>query len=249
MDIKEKITKLLEKANSTTHEAEAETLLAKARTLMEEHQISVFDLGGDPFKANRGKGFQKGTQAQWRYDVEASLAEYLGLRVAIITFDHQPGERISRAVYDYVGSETAHITLDLMFPFVWGQILRLVNEETDRVMTRLNAGLWSPLRGAEFDSEYRKNQRNLLKHTAEAMQGRLNELTEAAKGPQAPTEHANALIRIGGELDAFFQDLYPNLAPGRERLVDPSAAARRLAEQVRLEMQVAAQTDPTRLLK
>lgn len=249
MDMKQKITKLLEKANSTTHEAEAEVLMAKARALMEEHQISAYELGEDPFESKRSSTFQKGTQAQMRYDLQASLAEYLGMKVAILTFDRRPGERLPRAVYDFVGTQSGQITLDYLFPFVWDQILRMVRQTTEEGVARLEASLRGGL-GSDRERVERQAHRKLLKDTVDAMMCRLGELTREREGrPAEASASANALVKIGGELDAFFGDRYPNLAPGKERLVNPMDAARKIAERVRLESQVTAQEDPTRLLK
>lgn len=249
MDMKQKITKLLEKANSTTHEAEAEVLMAKARALMEEHQISEYELGGDPFEVIRSTEFQKGTQAQMRYDLQSSLAEYLGMQVAILTFNRRPGQRLSKAVYEFVGTQSAQITLDYLFPFVWKQILRIVQETTDQGVIALERTLRGGLgedRQRVWDQAYRK----LLKDTVVAMQVRLDELRLAkADRPAEGSVSANALVKIGGELEAFYQARYPNLKESKERLVNPIDAARRLAAQVRLETQVDAQQDPTRLLK
>lgn len=249
MDMKQKITKLLEKANSTTHEAEAEVLMAKARALMEEHQISMYELGEDPFQAKQSTSFQKGTQAQIRYDLQSSLAEYLGMKVAVFTFNRRPDERLPRAVFEFVGTKSAHITLDYLFPFVWNQILRLVNETTEAGVTALERTLRGGL-GSDRERVWKQAQRKLLKDTAVAMQIRLDELRDAKAGrPAEGSATANALVKIGGELDAFFDDRFPNLAEGKNRIVNPIDAARKLAARVRLETQVDAQEDPTRLLK
>lgn len=249
--MKQKITKLLEKANSTTFEAEAEMLLAKARSLMEEHQISMFELGEDPFETRQSGEFQKETQAQLRYDLQASLAEYLDMKVAILTFDRRPGERLPQAVYEFVGTQSSQITLEFLFPFVWGQILRLVKEAVRVGITDLQMSLsHQACIREDWPSIERRTHRKLLKDTTRAMQVRLDQLIEDRKGkPQEDTAAANALVKIGGELEAFYQERYPNLGPGKERVVAPTAAACYLANQVRLDTQVEAQEDPTRLLK
>lgn len=127
MNIREKIQKIIDKARSTTSEAEAETLFAKAQEMMEKHQIEACDLGdnSDPIGMTVGANGQSGPSA-YRPLVQRALATYYGART-IRMWQDQKHYRI-----EIVGPESARITTELMTEYCWDQIkaeaTRLANE-------------------------------------------------------------------------------------------------------------------------
>lgn len=246
MDMKQKITKILEKASSTTHEAEAEALLLKAKRMMEEHQISAFEIGSDPFTRVQSAPFQKGTQAQLRYDLQAALADYLGLRVVISTKRRRSGERIPYAYWQFIGPESGLATLEVMFPFVWKQVLELVRRSVE---SRGNFyEMVGTLRRKDPEALRKSDHRKLTKDTVHALTLRLAYLRTRDE-ETTPSNTKNALVLIGGELDAYVANLFPDLKEAKGVTLNPSDEALRLAQAVRLELQVDAEGDPTRLLK
>lgn len=246
MDIKQKITKILEKASSTTHEAEAEALLLKAKRMMEEHQISAFEIGSDPFTRGRSAAFQKGTQAQLRYDLQASLADYLGLRVVITTKARRADERVPYAFWQFIGSESALITLEVLFPFVWKQVLELVRRSIEgRGFHYDRMGFFT---NKSPEALKKADHRRLLKDTVHALTLRLAYLRARDEAEERPSTTKNALVLIGGELDAYVANLFPNLKEAKEVTLNPSDEALRLAASVRLDLQVEAEEGPVKLL-
>ena len=127
MNIREKIQKIIDKARSTTSEAEAETLFAKAQEMMEKHQVEAYDLGNDsdPVGMTVGASGQSGPSA-YRPLVQRALARYYGA-CTIRMWQDQKHYRI-----EIVGPESARITTELMTDYCWDQIkaeaTRLANE-------------------------------------------------------------------------------------------------------------------------
>lgn len=117
MNIREKIQKIIDKAKSTQSEAEAEMLFAKARELMDKHQIEAFELGdaSDPVGMTVGATGSSGPSA-YRPSVQSVLARYYGAR-PIRMWQNDKQYRI-----EIVGPESARITTELMTDYVWDQI-------------------------------------------------------------------------------------------------------------------------------
>lgn len=122
-----KIQKLIAKADSTTHPEEAAIFMAKAQTLMEEHGLSLLDLGtleeDDPVGVSKGEELRNNGNAPWRFQLAAALARYYGCKLV--------GERRGNFTYWVVfGRESARVTFMLMFPYVDRQVLAQARIET-----------------------------------------------------------------------------------------------------------------------
>lgn len=114
--IKAKIAVLLAKAKGTDNEHEADTFLAKAMELLEQHQLSMADLedADDPVRHDRGLDCTKWT-ASWQADIYSALARLYGCRVVKC---HQ----IKGYTLELVGRESAIVTTELMFPWIKEQV-------------------------------------------------------------------------------------------------------------------------------
>lgn len=117
MSIKAKIQKIIAKANSTTHEAEASALMAKAEAMMLEHQIHAYELGddSDPVGMTFGVNGQSGPVA-YKTHLQRALAAYYGCRAIRQWLDNKKWR------LELVGAESARITTELMTDFVWKQV-------------------------------------------------------------------------------------------------------------------------------
>ena len=112
--IAEKIQKLLAKANSSTHPEEAETFMAKAHALLEQHGLSLFDLGKldseDPIGRSQDKEMLRANSAaSWRTMVAGQLAIYYGCKM--VTTNYR-GDNFT--YWTVFGRESARITFMLM---------------------------------------------------------------------------------------------------------------------------------------
>lgn len=117
MNIREKIQKIIDKARSTTSEAEADMLFAKAQELMEKHQVEAYELGdnSDPVGMTVGVSGQSGPSA-YKPLVQRALAVYYGARVIRMWQD----TKVYRM--EIVGPESARVTTELMTEYCWDQI-------------------------------------------------------------------------------------------------------------------------------
>lgn len=134
--IAQKIAKLIEKADSSTHPEEADTFMAKANELMRKHGLNLMELGRlseDPVDAQRN-AFTTSATYPWMRRVVSALAAYYGCRLVY----YKSGNTI---VYDVVGRESARITLILMVPFVQRQIQKLAKDAYNKGVysTRMKA--------------------------------------------------------------------------------------------------------------
>lgn len=114
--IADKIRAIIAKAKSTTHEAEAETLMAKAMQLMEEHQIDAAALNAaDPLGDIKGEHKPKSGPSSYREKLNQTLATYYGCKTMWIA-------RANTRALNVYGPESARITYELMSEYVWEQI-------------------------------------------------------------------------------------------------------------------------------
>jgi len=223
-NIAEKIRKILAKAQSTTHEDEADALFAKAKSMMEEHQISAAELqdGSDPINSWKSKAYQRGTPASLRYWMEGEVAQFYGCRVIEISYKVALGTK-PREALEFFGPESAMITSQLMFPFIWKQVL-------DKSKARSN----NP-----------SIQRKHLKEICHALALKLYRLRRAStpQGAAATEAGKNALVLVGNALDAFVSDRYPNLGEAKAWEPKFGAASAALADQISLTHQMGKQVD------
>lgn len=116
MTIKEKISALLAKAKSTTHQGEADLYFAKVAELLEKHQLDIFELHEeDPIGCTHGVNAQPGPPS-YKSNVQVALARYYGAKPVI---HHTGGGKWNVRIF---GPESSRITTELMTDFVWQQV-------------------------------------------------------------------------------------------------------------------------------
>lgn len=117
----DRINALLAKAKGTDNEHEADAFMTKAAALMEEHQISVSQLGHDAedVVADRA-GFEQGAGSHvWVSNLYHDLARLYGCRTY---FQQGWSSKGRRTTVHVIGRESAKVTLDLMHPFIVQQV-------------------------------------------------------------------------------------------------------------------------------
>lgn len=218
MNIREKIQKIIDKAKSTTSEAEADSLLAMAQSLMEKHQIEAFELGdnSDPVGMTVGLTGQSGPSA-YKPLVQRALAKYYGA-FTIRCWNDNTNYRI-----EIVGPESARITTELMTEYVWDQ----VKAEAKRL-----ADVGEGKRDA------------LIRKIANALAARIAMLTaeqeRAARGDnktRTVTATKNALV-IKDATDAWVAQHYPNMKMTSGKGRSTTNAARNAAAGININRQV-----------
>ncbi|HVJ71219.1 MAG TPA: DUF2786 domain-containing protein [Sphingomicrobium sp.] len=122
-----RIKALIAKANSTEHEAEAEAFMAKAASLLEEHQIdaSKLDTSGDPVIVKADAFEQTDSSPSWYKDLYVALGALFGCRAVKQPKIIRTSTGLNRWGYaiELTGRESAIVTTDLMFPWVKSQVL------------------------------------------------------------------------------------------------------------------------------
>lgn len=219
MTITEKIKQIIAKAKSTTSEAEAEALMAKAVDLMQKHQIDAWSLGADdPLGFNRSDPRPKSGPSSYRPKLLAKLAAYYGCKVIYCQVATE-GKHIKYSL-EYCGPESARITTDLMMEYVWEQVVA----EADRL-----------------SKEGHGDRGQMLRHVVNALCIRLDKLTAQAKEPAVPTEAAkNALVKIGTEVETYFGNRYSNVTMGRKSTIKWKQQAGAAASNISLHRQTGA---------
>lgn len=224
--IAEKIAALLRKAQSTNHPEEAETFAAKARALMEKHQISsaMVEATGedpDPMGTDRTNTYKKGSPASVKYELEIRVAKFYGCQVIVMNY-----EDTGRAHIEIHGPASARITHQAMFPFLWKQVCKKANDHTGD------------------KAEARKLQREIARAFGDRLI-RIKEEQNQARVKAAPTGSTALMVldQIQARTEDFVQDHYARLGleikPGKaRRLTPPGYLARTLAEQIALDAQV-----------
>ena len=221
--IAEKIAKIIAKADSTTSQTEAETFMAKAQAMMEEHGLSLLDLGRldaeDPIgHTDRAYVSSDG----WKDKVAGQLATYFGCKIV--------RDQITKTSYAYVvfGRESARVTFSLMLPYVLKQVAKMALDEHA-------AEHYPPARA-----------RSALANATAIRLFRLakdnREATEASRG----TAGLNALVPVD-LIDAEIAAVYRGGLKSSRANYATDANARAKAERISLHRQTAAPSNAKRL--
>jgi hypothetical protein len=210
--IKDKISKILAKANGTDNEEEAAIFLAKAHEMMEKHQIDLDDLGQDD-PMGRYVGLT-GTSSSptWMRHLLNQVAVFYGATTV----------RTFRGKYfdtNVCGAESARMTTELMYPFIVEQVRAEGRKEAK------NMGL--PAEAA-------------IRRVANALVHRLAEMNakERVKNPLARTVSAkNALAIRGTALTQYLESEFGTLRSSKGRGTSTNAVAQAAAGRVSLHRQ------------
>lgn len=121
--IKEKIAKLLAKAEGTSNDYEAAAFMGKVNALMEEYQLSMHEIRAagadpDPLGKNNGEFNVYASFSGWGRQVISQLAKYYG---AEVLWNNKRGNHYPYEVY---GRDSARVTTELMIPYVISQVRR-----------------------------------------------------------------------------------------------------------------------------
>ena len=214
--IADKIRKIIAKADSSEHPEEAMAFLDKAQRMMEEHGLSLLDLGrlnsDDPVGTD--KEFYRGrVNDSWRQMVAPQLAEFFGCRMVIT----HKGDNKWHSV---TGRESARITYQLMWPFVDRQVMAIARRD-------VAAGKYKTVNAARRQIGY-------------ALAIRIAEMNRAHKPVQAEgLSQANTLVPVD-LIRAAMAEAFPDLRSMGAKTVRFDHNATRSAAEVSLHRQAGA---------
>lgn len=215
--IKDKISKILAKANGTDNEDEAAIFMAKAQELMEKHQIDLDDLGQDD-PMGRFVGLT-GTSSSptWMRHLMTSLAVFYGA-TTVRTFSRRDGKEYFDL--NICGAESARMTVELMFPFVVEQVRKEGRKEAKNMGLAAEAAI--------------RRVANALVHRIQ----RMNAETQGKARQAIKTEAAkNALVVRGTALSRYLESEFGALRKGQSRATSTNAIAQQAAGRVSLHRQ------------
>lgn len=227
-----KIQALIAKAQSTTHEAEAEAFMRKAQEMLEQYQIDLGSLldADDPVIIDE-KGFeQTESSPSWYKDLYIAVAALYGCK-AVIDFrmlETSRGNRRPGYGIELTGRESAIVTAKLMFPWIKGQCFEK-GREVWREVTVRHYGYAVP------DANEEKKQ---ARRVGNALVQRIWRLVRQNEARTPMTEAGkNALITLDRVLQVF-NEHYTDLDDPRKRSpVATNAAALAAAENIGLHRQ------------
>lgn len=133
--IKDKIAKLLAKAEGTDNAYEASVFMGKVNELLEQHQIEMHEIrshGGDndPMGEQMGE-FNLYASMTWSKMLISLCCKYYGARSVW-------WKQKNHLKYQLFGRESARVTAELMIPFIISQVrqrARQFSEETGRTLS------------------------------------------------------------------------------------------------------------------
>jgi hypothetical protein len=208
--IKSTIAKLLAKAESTKNQHEAAAFMAKVGKMLEEHQISLYEVKTHGISNSDPMGKERGTtrlyaSASWALLIATSLAHFYGCEFVY----RKDGKNTWN--YDVVGRESARTTFELMFPYVLSQVKLLAKQ---------------------MGTTASKAERDIGKALAVRIAG----MVEAAKERREELT-GRGLIPVS-DLEAALRDLFSNLKVNKAKRVSYSWEAQELAEKVKIHKQI-----------
>lgn len=138
--VKDRIAKLLAKAEKTDNPHERETFMAKVQEMLEAYQIEMHEVRQHAGKEKDPLGNNTGDVASsdaWIFRVTSASARYFGAR---IIWEQQDRNNMKRKPYRVFGRESARAVFELMLPYLLSQVKqqgrRMSNELGDSVSRR-----------------------------------------------------------------------------------------------------------------
>lgn len=213
----ERINRIIALANSTTHPEEAETFMAKVHEMLEQHGLSLLDVGRldeeDPVGHLQDRNnLRANGQAKWRTLVANQLAIYYGCQLVKTT---RSGDNFE--YWTVFGRQSALTTFSLMYPYIDRQILAVAREEVRKGHFANNKQAHAKVGQAMTMRLYRLNQEKQ----------KTSNHSDATRNALVPVDQ----IRLAAE--AFFGQLREGKA--RSLQIDRRAAA--AAEGISLALQ------------
>lgn len=209
-----KIQRLIAKADSSTHPEEADTFMSKAQQMMEQHGLSLLDLGRldaeDPVGLTRDKdSLRNNSSANWRFRLAGQLAKYYGCELV-------GSQRGSFNYWTVFGRESARVTFSLMWPFVDRQVLAVAREE--------------------FRKGHYPSTKHAHKAIGDALTLRVYNMNKELRTTRPAETGVNALVPVDLIQHAMAEE-YPHLRSSRGQRLNVTSTARDAAGRVSLNVQ------------
>lgn len=215
--LKDKIAKLLAKAEGTSNAAEAEAFMAKVNELLERHQIAMHEVRGRTGRESDPMGKEKGaaniyTSAVWYRGVASALAKYYGCEFIY----WNKGVVVN---YELAGRKSSRVTTELMLPFILTQVNLVARKYVQEQRAK----------GIKI------HERAATGHIGQALTQRIWRLIKGNQAHRTELE-SRALVPIDN-LEEYVQQEYGKLRQGSSTWRATTADAKKHAETISLHAQ------------
>lgn len=220
-DMAAKIQKIIDKANSTNSDAEAEMLMAKAHRLLEQHGIDLYELGrlndDDPVGIDMD-AVRMAPAEKWQPRLLHVVALYYGCDT-VHSAGYTQGACKVESRMAIAGRQSARVTVEAMWPFIRQQVRNL---------------------GRQLAKQTGRGPATEVNRVANALTTRVHRLYTEQKGKNETSSRAvvtNALVPVD-EIQLVKEQAFPGgLTKSKGGTIRTSADARRAAEKVSLYRQ------------
>ena len=207
MEIREKIRALLAKAQGTNNEHEADAFIAKANELLEKFQLTINDIMPEEDKVvhSLGRDWSKKSHA-WFFDLYRAVAVYYGCQTVREEYYHKKenGKYQLRVRMNLIGRQSAIITTDLMFPYLFSEVNRHARRlfeitgltpagQANRVGAALVARIWAMMPVREEARTIAAKKNALM--TVDAVRAKLREVFPSTESVRASRRSTDELSR------------------------------------------------------
>lgn len=216
-DLKDRLRRMLAKAEQSDNEHERDTFMRKVNELLEAHQIGIHEIRGrtgrdkDPFAHEVGTN-KIYTSAVWHRGVAAALALYYGCEFIYV----RKGPILK---YTLVGRQSSRLTTELMLPYIFTQVAFAARNYMAEVKGR---GL-------------QMHERKATAEVGEALRRRILALVHANNAHRRDIE-SRALVPVD-PMDEYLKQHWPRLRGGASAARDTTKTAREHADKISLHVQ------------
>lgn len=217
--IMERIQKVLNKAQGTDNEAEAEMLMAKVQAMLEEHNFTMLDLDNleevDPVGTEKHV-FKYRVNDSWMRKLSHAVARYYGCETV---HSYDPYAKHTKMV-SFTGRQSNRETVKVMLPYVKKRVL----EEGRKLHKEKPFEYTSDRMAARHIANAKVSQIWVLIRENEARQ---EELTKGTGTELVPVS----------EIEIAQNEAFPNLTKGRATTTRTTRAAQEAASKITLNRQ------------
>ncbi len=227
----DRIRKVLAKAEGTNNQAEAEMLMAKVQSMLDEHNLSLLDVAHadaeDPIGTDRRAAYCWVSNS-WQKPLGAALARLYGCQMVY-------GQYKNKISFDVVGRQSARVTWSLMLPFVLKQVRAEAKTLREKdIMEIVQTTSWDYDRAAKQTKGVGSYERAV----GNALAIRVHRMAAEAEGKDA-TRVANgerALVPVD-MVQAELEKEFPRLREARRSSISTTGAAKAAAAGISLHRQ------------
>lgn len=218
--IRDKIAKLLAKANGTDNRAEASSFMAKVEELLTAHQLEIGDIAKKDQIERTVIFMAPKTLKEWHKNIPNIVARYYGCQMIMV--------RKGDVVYmTAIGRESTRVTADMMMPFILDQL-------------RAEA--------AEYQKKTLFSRKRCMQDICDAFYLRLQDLIRAREKVEASHGRTDRALTLLDESEVWLNEMFPDIKETKGKPLNITDLAVEHAKNINLDKQVGGGTGDKPLL-